>query len=72
MNDEMECVFFLGKLSLLLNGSQGTAMAEWRGVFFENRHTCFVKRCLSRLRHKPNWRVYIEDFWPYAIFHHLP
>jgi len=46
--------------SELLNSCHGTAMAEWCGGFFANRHRQFVKG-------GPQWRAYMAKFWPSAM-----
>lgn len=47
---------------VLLNGSHGAPLAEWRGRFFANRHRQFVKGSLP-------CRAYTVEFWPSAIRH---
>jgi hypothetical protein len=52
----------------LLNGGHGAAMAEWHGGFLDSRHRKFVKEFPPWWRHMPQWRIYIDDFWPSTIF----
>ena len=53
--------------SVLLNGSAMSTMAEWCGRFFANHHRQFVKGGLLWQRHRPQWHVYMAEFWPSAI-----
>jgi len=52
---------------MLLNGSAMTIMAEWRDRFFANRHRQFVKGGRLWLCHRPQWHVYMVEFWLSAI-----
>ena len=52
---------------MLLNGGTMAVMAEWYGRFFANRHRQLVKGGPLWQRHRPQWRVYMAEFWPSAI-----
>ena len=42
-------------------------VTEWHGRFFANRYRRFVKGGPLWWRHRTQWCVYMEEFWPSAI-----
>lgn len=58
---------------MLLNGGAIATMVEWHGVFFfVNRHRQFVKGVPLWQHHRLQWRVYMAELWPSAVFFHPP